>query len=180
MSDFGNNRQWSYCDNVDDVALKYILDNFSPSTMIDIGCGRGIQVENARSMGVEAVGVDGSQELTIYDKPYFFLHDYTQGKIDLGDFDLAWSVEFVEHVYEKYIPNFLDTFAKCRMVFFTHAVPGQGGNHHVNCQTGEYWLNIFKKYGFEKNEETTSEVRSVAENKYIRRTGTILINKGSE
>ena len=74
MNDFGSFTQWKSGDNIDDKVLKYIIDNFNIKTMIDIGCGRGKQVESARHMGIDAIGVEGSPILPIYNKPYFFLH----------------------------------------------------------------------------------------------------------
>ncbi len=172
--DFGSYTQWKSGDNVDDTVLRYILDNFHPASMIDIGCGRGKQVESARKMGINAIGVDGSPILPIYDKPYFFLHDYTKGKMDFGEFDLAWSVEFLEHVYEKYMPNFLNTFAQCKSILCTHAVPSQPGTHHVNCQTDEYWINIFEQYGFKQNAKVTAKIREIGDNRFVRATGMYL------
>jgi len=30
----------------------------------------------------------------------------------------------------------------------THAVPGQAGHHHVNCQPAEYWVEKLATRGF--------------------------------
>lgn len=174
-NDFGSWTQFKSADNIDNVVLKYIIDTFDIKTMVDIGCGRGKQVESAREMGIDAIGIDGSPSLTIYNKPHFIMHDYTQGKLEgIGKFDLGWSVEFLEHVFSKYIPNFLDTFSHCKFVLCTHALPGQRGTHHVNCQTNEYWLDIFTQYGFTQNTDVTTKIREIAENQYTRRTGLFL------
>ncbi len=68
-------------------------------------------------------------------------------------------MEFVEHVEEQYIRNFMTTFAGCRHVFITAAVPGQPGYHHVNCQYGQYWISQFREIGFTLDREATDGVR---------------------
>jgi hypothetical protein len=35
----------------------------------------------------------------------------------------------------------------------THALPGQGGYHHVNCQPPEYWINHMKERGYNLSED---------------------------
>lgn len=178
VNDFGPQKQWRSCDNVDDVVLSYIIDNYHVKSMIDIGCGRGKQVESARQLGLDAKGVDGSVKLRIYHLPYFVRHDYTKGTVDLGHFDLAWSVEFVEHVYEKYVHNFMDTFAKCKYAFISHAVPGQHGTHHVNCQNDAYWIKVFGSYGFVYDEVTSMKLRKIARNGFVAATAMFFTNSG--
>ena len=43
---------------------------------------------------------------------------------------------------------FLDTLANGRIVAITHALPGQGGHHHVNCQPAEYWIEKMAARGY--------------------------------
>ena len=67
-----------------------------------------------------------------------------------GDFDLCWCSEFVEHVEQEFLPNVLAAFRRCRWVAMTHAVPGQTGHHHVNCQPRRYWLDAMERFGSDK------------------------------
>ena len=75
---------------------------------------------------------------------------------------MAWSCEFVEHVEEKYIENFLATFSSARSIFMTYARPGQGGHHHVNENSEEYWVDKFNAFGFELDKELTECGRLIA------------------
>ena len=86
-------------------------------------------------------------------------HDYTRKPLYAGEFDLGWSVEFVEHVEERFVPNLMATFRGCRYVFLTAAVPGQPGHHHVNCRPAEYWVDHFKRAGFALDADATEGVR---------------------
>lgn len=108
----------------------------------------------------------------------FKLHDFTQGIIPISKiFDLGWSIEFVEHVDEKYIDNFIDTFKKCKYICMTHALPNQGGYHHVNEKPQEYWVDLLENNGFKFLKSTTEALRLFSEdNTYIKRTGLIFKN----
>jgi len=57
-------------------------------------------------------------------------HDLTKGAV-FARVDLVLCQEVVEHIEEKYLENLLDSFATGKYVLMTHAVPGQGGHHHV-------------------------------------------------
>jgi hypothetical protein len=124
--------------------------------------------------GVDSVGVEGWQEFI--DKNYMpwghlYRHDYATGPIILNrTFDLGWSAEFVEHVEERFMANFLLTFLSCHYVCFTHAIPNQGGYHHVNEQTTKYWIERMKLIGYEHMAEESAEMRKTADWAYGRIT----------
>lgn len=176
LGDFGQVGQWANGPCVDNQLVKHLKKELDIRTMVDIGCGEGKQVTYARKIGIDAVGVDGCPALKIYKKQYFIRHDYTRGKVDLGNFDLGWSIEFLEHVSAEYIPNFMDTFSKCRFVLCTYAAPGQKGIHHVNCQTRDYWVSEFGKYGLEYDGKETKRIKSKANMSHIKRRGLFLRN----
>ena len=83
--------------------------------MLDVGCGPGGMVELANNLGVHAHGLDGDYTLKRYDDTKFTIHDFTNGSAPILIIYLAWSVEFVEHVYEKYIPNYVQGNAKMQI-----------------------------------------------------------------
>jgi cyclopropane fatty-acyl-phospholipid synthase-like methyltransferase len=173
--------------HVDAGALKYMMDNFKAKSMIDVGCGPGGQVKLAEHAGMEAYGIDGDENLMIqnileFDDLRFYLHDFTMGEayIEWGKtFDFAWCCEFLEHVEEQYMDNYFVVFQKCLRVVCTHALPGQGGHHHVNCQEPDYWKAKFKSYGFEFNKKATEEIRqaSTMEKPFLKRSGLVFDNK---
>jgi len=167
--EFGKSSQHNFVKNIDYGVMKYLIDKYNIKNMIDIGCGLGEQVQLALKEGIKAIGVDGDHTIDIFnDKKHYILHDYTKGPLKTESFDLGWSIEFVEHVYEKYIPNYFETFKCCKKIIMTFANKGQGGYHHVNEQDPQYWLNVFTNYGFRYNKEETLMIRSIAINKWIR------------
>lgn len=139
-------------------ALWQALIDDGVESIIDVGCGDGVALRYFAARGVTVVGVDGIEQ----PDDRILQHDYTTGPLALPEADLAWSCEFVEHVEERYIANFARTFQCARTLLMTHAMPGQGGWHHVNCQPSTYWIDRLSEYGFEYDERLTKWSRDLA------------------
>lgn len=128
-------------------------------TVLDVGCGEGYSVDYFVGLGCDVLGIEGTEQ----DHPDIVHHDYTTGPyIVPAPFDLCWSSEFVEHVEEEFVPNFLVTFAMADLVLMTHADPGQLGYHHVNCQTSAYWIERLASIDYELDESLTAKTRALA------------------
>jgi hypothetical protein len=136
-------------------------------------------VELASSKKLKVLGVDGDFTLTRSMPENFIIHDYTTGPAPVeGLWDMGWSCEFLEHVEERFMDNFMDTFKKCKRIVVTHAFPGQGGHHHVNEQDPNYWFQQFGSRGFLLDMKTTDEIRkaSTMVQRYIRVSGLVFFN----
>ncbi|NBP57930.1 class I SAM-dependent methyltransferase [bacterium] len=166
--------------HIDEGALEYLIQKLNVKSMIDIGCGPGGMVELGLSKGLDVLGVDGDFKIERGDniKDRIMIHDYASGPFIPDWFDLGWSVEFVEHVDKPFMPNFLETFKRCRYVAMTHALPGQPGHHHVNCMPIEYWIGAMEAIGFTIMVDETNEMRkaSTMRERYIRQQGYLFKN----
>tara|TARA_Y100000310_G_scaffold338627_2_gene428798 strand:+ start:2101 stop:2664 length:564 start_codon:yes stop_codon:yes gene_type:complete len=145
-----------YKTHVDYGAFDYIIEHFLINSMIDVGCATAGMVDYAKTKNIEAIGLDGDKSIDPD-----ILHDFVNGPfIPPENYDLCWSVEFLEHVEEQYMDNFFAVFEKCKYVICTHAFPEDtGGHHHVNLQLPEYWIEEFKKRGFVLDQEMTDGIR---------------------
>lgn len=156
--------------NTDEATLVYLIERYAITSMLDVGCGPGGMLDLARSHGLIAQGIDGDPNLI---HPDVFHHDYTFGPLIWPKVDLIWCVEFVEHIEARYIPNFLATFRAGRVLLLSHALPGQGGHHHVNEQPRAYWAHHLSRTGFEEDAVATTWLRHNALNRYIQATGMV-------
>lgn len=164
--------------HVDIGALGYIKKTLKIESMIDVGCGKMGMFPIACGFKIKYTGIDGDPNLN--HKSNFVSHDYKNGPCVLDQkYDLGWSVEFVEHVDQQYLNNFMDSFKRCKYVCITHALPGKVGHHHVNCQPSEYWINVFADNGFEYSEAHTKEIKanSSMKREFMCKTGMLFINK---
>ncbi|HTW52964.1 MAG TPA: methyltransferase domain-containing protein [Stellaceae bacterium] len=122
-------------------------------SVIDVGCARGTWLREWQAQGVEnIVGVDGEyidQSKLEIDPDYFFVSDLT-APLSLGRrFDLAQSLEVAEHLAPERARTFVDDLvALAPVVLFSAAPPGQGGENHLNEQTGEYWQDLFSDHDY--------------------------------
>lgn len=164
--------------NIDQSVFDEIVSKYNITSIVDIGCGPGGMEKLAASKNVSWYGIDGD-ETVIQTTNKTLLHDFTLGKPKINNkFDLAWSVEFLEHVYEEYMPNYMHIFQQAKYVCCTAAPPGSTGHHHVNCKDLDYWIASFKKYGFTYNESYTKHLHKIStmRKKFFKRSGMFFIN----
>lgn len=146
---------------------KHLVNTLGVKSVIDVGCGFGFHTKYFKEiLGCDVLGVEGSSKVVdICLLPEDILcHDYTTGPyVPEKVYDLCWCIEFVEHVDEQYVNNFIETFKKCKFLAMSHGLPGQAGYHHVNCQPPEYWINLLKKSGFILMNDLTSTCRQLSD-----------------
>lgn len=133
--------------------LPVLFSIFKPKSIIDVGCGLGNWIEVAKKMGAEDItGVDGSyvdRSLLKIDEKEFVECDLTK-PFDLGrKFDLAICLEVAEHLPETSADTLVQSIvAHTDVVMFSAAIPGQGGQNHINEQWPTYWQELFQKYDY--------------------------------
>ena len=149
--------------HIDEGSLNFFINSFNIKSFLDIGCGPGGMVELAHSKGLEALGIDGDYTLSRFNPNNFLIHDYSTGPLVLNKtYDLCWSCEFVEHVEEEFLDNFMATFNSCNLVAMTYAPPGTPGHHHVNCKNMNYWVDVFNRYNFTFDDQTSNIIKKVS------------------
>lgn len=158
----------------------WFVKEFKIKSVLDVGCGEGHSLKYFLDLGCDVLGIEGSSQAikdsVISDK--IIKHDFCDGPyIPEKKFDLIWCCEFVEHVDERFMLNFIETFKKCKYLMITHATPGQGGYHHVNEQSVTYWLKNLKEAGFKLEPEVTLLAREKAINYFFLRSGLVFVNK---
>jgi SAM-dependent methyltransferase len=125
----------------------YLIERFALRSMLDVGCGEGNAVHFFHKRGVYAHGIDGLRRNVDNAVVPIALHDLLGGSY-IMPVDLVWTCEVAEHIDPAHVDNFIDTLANGRIVAMTHALPGQAGHHHVNCQAPEYWIDLMASRGF--------------------------------
>lgn len=150
----------TYCEPL----WSWLVEKLSISSVVDIGCGEGHALDWFQRKGCRVWGIDGVEQ----ENPRITQHDFTEGPVDdyamnRNDYDLAWACEFVEHVEERFMPNYLRVFELAQTVAITHAEPGQPGWHHVNCQPSSYWKGVMAAIGYHFDPQLTIHARSLCE-----------------
>lgn len=137
------------------IVLPIVLNLLESKSIIDIGCGIGTWLSVAKDLGVsDVLGVDGdyvNSDLLIkyINRDEFHSHDLTQ-PLDLGrKFDLCLCLEVAEHLPQEAAEILVQSLV-CHSdyILFSAAIPGQGGQNHLNEQWPEYWEKLFNQYDF--------------------------------
>ncbi len=131
-----------------------VLHLIRPKKVVDVGCGLGTWLSVFAEAGItDYLGVDGSYvpaDMLLIPRDRFLAHDLTQ-PLQLPDrYDLAVSLEVAEHLPASCAEAFVESLTNLApVVFFSAAVPFQGGTTHVNEQWPEYWVDQFSRRGYE-------------------------------
>ena len=124
-----------------------------PESLLDVGCGAGAWCKVWLEAGVaDVLGVDGEyvdRAGLLTDQGAFRSQDLSRA-FDLGRrFSLVVSLEVAEHIAASSADVFVENLSRHGdVVLFSAAVPGQGGEFHVNEQPLQYWRERFAQHGF--------------------------------
>jgi hypothetical protein len=154
---------------------EYVIKKYNIKSVLDVGSGQGHAPDWFAKQGLESYAIEGLKENVDHAIFPTELVDLTEQAYTRA-VDLVNCIEVVEHVEEKYLDNLLTTICCGRYLFMTHAVPGQKGYHHVNCQPTSYWEEHLAQRGFRPAPEDTAEIQRLAKNsKHIRETGMLFV-----
>ena len=137
------------------LVLPLIFNIIRPISMLDIGCGIGTWLSMAKSLGVDHIfGIDGAYvniellEEHISSKE-FLSHDLNS-PIDLGKkFNMVVCLEVAEHLPEASAAVLVESLIRhSDVILFSAAIPGQGGQNHLNEQWPEYWAHLFEEHEY--------------------------------
>ncbi len=135
------------------LMLKQLKQWFTIDSVVDFGCGRGAWLAEWLDLGTGNIqGLDGTyvdlNTLAIPENNFLGV-DLTE-PIELGrSFDLAQSLEVGEHLPTGASPILVESLTKhSDVVLFSAAVPGQGGEFHVNEQPLSFWQKLFDERGY--------------------------------
>jgi hypothetical protein len=126
-----------------------VNDALHVKSVLDIGCAGGEWLNAWHAGGVENFhGIDGE-----YVRPDFlkipqarFTSANLAKSFSLGKrFDLVQSLEVAEHIEPAATEIFIENIVRHaeRFVLFSAAVPGQGGENHLNEQQYDFWRQQF-------------------------------------
>jgi SAM-dependent methyltransferase len=136
-----------------EIVIPLLTAELQIRSVLDVGCGRGMWLSVWHQLGVDDVmGVDGDyvDRKRLHIPADRFRPENLANGFDLGRrFDLASTLEVAEHLPTASSESFVASLTRhSSMVLFSAAVPGQGGENHINEQTYEFWRALFARQGF--------------------------------
>lgn len=142
---------------------KAVDDVLKPASVIDVGCAVGDLVEGFIQRGIIAYGLEGSEsafEFMMVPDNMIFHRDLREPIRINFCFDLVTCFEVAEHIEPEYAGQFVSNLIRLsNRILMSAAPPGQEGHHHYNCQPKEYWVDLFKGYGYQCIDRIAEEVK---------------------
>ena len=157
----------------------YLIKRFAVKSVLDLGSGGGYAADYFHQAGAKVIAVDGLKSNCLNSRYPAVCIDLTLTSV-VCKVDLVHCQEVVEHIDARYLDHLLASLACGQFIVMTHALPGQGGHHHVNEQPTNYWVNHLKRYACEVLFEDSNRVRQLAAKDgatYLAKTGLVLVNK---
>jgi len=149
-------------------AIAVLKQNLSISSVLDVGAGRGGWLaEWILSGTTDVVGVDGdyvNRDQLLIPQTSFIAHNL-QTSLNLNrQFDLVESLEVAEHIDRRNAEGFIDLLTSHgKVILFSAATPGQGGEYHVNEQPLDYWRKKFIARGYRAFDPLRPQLRNRAD-----------------
>ncbi len=130
-----------------------IIERYKIKSVIDIGCGIGTWLAIFEKFGIKNyIGIDGNyvdRRMMMIEESFFLTLDLSKSFNLNKKFDLVLCLEVAEHLEEDSAKNFIECLTKLGdLIIFSAAIPGQGGQNHLNEQFPDYWLDIFNNLGY--------------------------------
>ena len=133
--------------------LPYLLGQRKITSLLDVGAGNGNWLYAAQQAGIrDILGVDGviRDPSCLCVESEFIKPVDLRKPLDIGRrFDAALCLEVAEHLPQECANILIGTLCKhSDLIFFSAAAPFQNGEQHLNCQSPEYWQQLFNKQGY--------------------------------
>ncbi|MEJ0054749.1 MAG: methyltransferase domain-containing protein [Bacteroidota bacterium] len=136
-----------------EIVLPLLFSIVKPQSLLDVGCGLGTWLEVAGELGIaDFKGIEGQHvdvaKLSIPLDDLIF-HDLTQPIFLNRKYDIVICLEVAEHLPESASDILVKTLSDhSDLILFSAAVPGQGGQNHLNEKNLSYWSLKFGRMGY--------------------------------
>lgn len=134
-----------------EIIAPLLLELTAAQSVLDVGCGSGIWLKAFQDRGRQIRGLDGDyiDRASLLIPPERFQSADLAKPFDAASADLAICLEVAEHLPESAAEGFVDSLVNSApVIFFSAAIPGQGGMGHVNEQWPSYWKAKFAARGY--------------------------------
>lgn len=145
------------------IICEPVIEILWPESVIDVGCAIGDLVEYFLEKGLDAYGLEGTENIIPWLKISQWRMHFKdlRTEIDLGrKFDLVTCFEVFEHIEPEYADMLLKNLSGMSdRLLVSAAPPGQGGHYHVNCQPITYWDEKLDHLGYKPDTNIVTKIR---------------------
>jgi len=138
-----------------------IYNFFKPSSIVDFGAANGFYLYQPLRKGCDVLGIEGTVHwlnpmAKRIGRKNCLIQDMRKS-FDLGKvFDLAISIEMLEHLENEFAEVAVENIVKHGKAFLITASSHKGGYYHENPRDKDFWINLFESNGVVFNSVETS------------------------
>lgn len=159
-----NNGVGHYFDATLYPALAVFLKINNIKGIVDFGCGMADYAKRLIDLGFIVDAYDGNPNTPQLTNGIGKTLDLSN-TFDLNrTYDCVLSLEVGEHIPKEYESVFINNLCRHsnKFIILSWAIPGQGGDGHVNCQTNDYIVSQLEKRGFNYLKNQSVFIRHLA------------------
>lgn len=172
-------RDWqSQQTHFDAAPIQDFAQRHRPSSVFDVGCGKGLYLRFLRDLGVKDVfGVDRAEQ----SETVLASEDYAKADLQIPfeagrRFDVVFCLEVANHLHPDTTDTLFNTVSNhaTTTILFSMAEPGQVGNGPINGRTMPDVLAMWRNRGWVPDLIETLGFRALATLSWLRRNVVIL------
>ena len=147
--------------------------------IVDFGCGNADYAKRLTQGGKKVDAFDGNPNTVEMTGGFAKILDLSQNFDLKTKYECVISLEVGEHIPKEKEQTYLDNLDRhsTQCIILSWALPGQGGDGHVNEQPNEYIVGEMEKRGYNHYEEASNYFRSVANLWWFKKTIMVFIKK---
>lgn len=120
------------------------------ASYVDVGCATGDLVREMDRRSYDAWGIEGSKECWDFRVTNKIIIKDLREPFTMRKFCVCSCLEVAEHIEPEFVDIFVSNLSRLSdNLILSAAPPGQGGHHHVNCQSLSYWISKINRHGYE-------------------------------
>jgi len=144
---------------------RVLTDMYHPTSVSDMGCATGLYLVPFYAKGIDVYGYDNGTEAKgqslLKDGLIQWVDVTCESFVPATKTDIAICLEVLEHIPEKDADAAIRALVSMSdVIVFSAAIPGQGGDGHINCQFKPYWVIKFAHHGYTVDMEDTERLRN--------------------
>ena len=139
------------------------FDQINPDRVVDVGCGNCGYANILKRGGINVLALDGNDNKDACEGSFRQM-DFGESTFHVSPEENLWvySLEVGEHLPKDKEDTFLDLLTKGDGLIVSWAIPGQGGDGHINEQEASYIRRKIEDRGFVYDAHITKRMRDSA------------------